>query len=92
MRDDLLRTAATAVAGYELSRALPGVERTVVAGVCGYEVAAICSGGQLALGPVTIRLPTITRLCAGRPWLSGLMLTGLGVHLLWSPARPATAR
>ena len=60
-----------------------GVLCTIVAGTCSYEVIAVASRG---------RLPTVTALCAGRPWLAGIVLGVLGTDLLWkNPRRPVSS-
>lgn len=61
-----------------------GTLHVIVASTCGYELTAFASRG---------RLPTVTALCAGRPWLAGLVLGVLSVDLLYkNPRRPAIAR
>jgi hypothetical protein len=55
----------------ELSRPL----RWAVAAVCAYEVAAIA----------TDRTPTVSHLCYRRRWLTPVILTGLGLHLVIKP-------
>lgn len=55
-----------------------GVLCTVVVSTCSYEVVAVASRG---------RLPTVTALCAGRPWLAGIVLGVLGADLLWHNPR-----
>lgn len=49
--------------------------RYAVASCCAYEVAAI----------TTDRTPTISALCARRPWLIPIILGGLAVHLVKGP-------
>lgn len=50
---------------------------TAIKAGIGYEDCAFASRG---------RMPTITALCAGRPWLALGVLGVLGVHLLWQPS------
>ncbi len=58
-----------------------GTLHVIVASTCSYEVVAVASRG---------RLPTVTALCAGRPWLAGLVLGVLSVDQLWQNPRRAS--
>jgi hypothetical protein len=53
------------------------------AAVCGYECAALCSGG---------RLPTISALCEHYPLLSAVAVIALTVHLLPAAAEARIIR
>jgi hypothetical protein len=48
-----------------------GALRAVVALLCAYEATAIASR----------RVPTISHMCATRPWLAGVIVGGLSWHL-----------
>lgn len=60
-------------------RPMERAARLSVATACAYEAVAIATG----------RVPTISHLCAGHPWLAPVMVAALAAHLRW-PARPAT--
>jgi len=50
--------------------------RWVAAGLCAWEVAAICTG----------KIPTLTQVSAEHPWVGLLLVGALAVHLHRQPA------